>query len=65
MRWESTQPVQSVLSYSDLTVNTHNIVMTVTDEMGETARAIDYTVGTPPNSLTVPLMVRSTRRTAH
>ncbi|MGC6511083.1 MAG: fibrinogen-like YCDxxxxGGGW domain-containing protein [Myxococcota bacterium] len=36
-------------SYSDLTVNTHNIVMTVTDEMGETCTAaIDYTVGTPP-----------------
>ena len=36
-------------SYADLTVNTHTITMTVTDEVGATCtKAIDYTVGTPP-----------------
>ena len=37
-------------SYSDLSVNQHNITMTVTDEVGATCTtAINYTVGTPPN----------------
>ena len=35
--------------YTDLSVNRHNITMTVADEVGETCTtAITYTVGTPP-----------------
>ena len=37
-------------SYADLSVNQHNITMTVTDEVGATCTtAINYTVGTPPS----------------
>ena len=44
-------------SYSDLSVNQHNITMTVTDEVGATCTtAMNYTVGTPPSiSLDSPL----------
>ena len=37
-------------SYSDLSVNQHNITMTVTDEVGATCTtATNYTAGTPPS----------------
>ena len=44
-------------SYADLSVNTHNISMTVTDEVGATCTVTtNYTVGTPPSiTLDAPL----------
>ncbi|MEC7983618.1 MAG: hypothetical protein VX278_00560, partial [Myxococcota bacterium] len=37
-------------AYADLSVNQHNITMTVADELGATCTtAINYTVGTPPS----------------
>ena len=46
-----------LFSFADLSVNTHTITMTVTDEVGATCTtAINYTIGTPPNiSIDTPI----------